>query len=119
LGSDQIEPHGTAYNAVCYLECRRNAVRFLTEARQRLDAELTPLFDEAIGRYEAVAASLEQVVEAFPWPADAEHIKDQTRRRKAIEALQAAKQAETQAVQALTKLVRALGADAELVAAAR
>ncbi len=119
LGSDQIEPHGTAYNAVCYLECRRNAVRFLTEAKQRLDDELNPLFDEAIGRYEAVAASLEQVAEAFPWPPDAEHIKDQARRRKATEALQAAKQAETQGVQVLAKLARALGADAELVAAAR
>jgi len=110
LQAGHVNGWGPCYNAACYLECRRHAVEFLTEAKERLGGDLGPLFDEAIGHYKAVVGSLEKLTEAFPTQAGHEHEPDEAAVKKAISALRAAKGAETRGVEALEKLLLALGA---------
>ena len=112
LETGKAESLGAAYNAACYAECRKNAVEFLKEAKERLDdEELAPLFDEAIARYEQVAQSLREVAEAFPFfERKPEHIEDAARLKSAVQALKAAQAAEAEGLQALAKVAEALGA---------
>ena len=111
LESGKADGYGTAHNAVCYAECRRFAVEFLKEARERLrktsawDAGLDSLFDEAIGRYETVAQNLQKVADTFPFfERKPEHIKDPERCRAAVESLKAAKNAEESGLISLDKI---------------
>ncbi|MFQ5811141.1 MAG: hypothetical protein ACE5JM_16100 [Armatimonadota bacterium] len=104
LRAGHVNGWGPAYNAACYLECRRQAVSFLAEAKERLDGDLGPLFDEAIGRYKAVAESLEKVARAFPTEGGHKHEPDEATVKQGIAALKAAKQAERQGVAVLAKL---------------
>jgi hypothetical protein len=107
---------GLAYNAQCWAECRKHAVAFLAEAAKRLDDKpLRALFEEAIRRYEIVSTNLGAVAKAFPFdPQDRkamdERAKDPSTRRKAIEALTAARDAEDAGLKALARLAKALGA---------
>ena len=96
--------HGVAYNAVVWHECRRFAVEFLKEAKERLGGPAAP-FDEAIASYEAVAENLKKVVELFPFHGlKSEHIQDEGRRAEAAEALRAAREAEAAGLAALAKI---------------
>jgi len=109
LETGEADGFGTAYNASCWSECRQHAVGFLKEAKERLDEELNPLFDETIGHYEVVAQNLKKVVETFPFLVSDEekekNIKDEARRRQAIEALKAAREAEAGGLKVLEKIV--------------
>ena len=58
---------GVAYNAQVWAECRRHAVGFLAEAKQRLGGEGPELLDEAISKYQIVADNLTKVAETFPF----------------------------------------------------
>ena len=109
LKSGKAEPWGAAYNAACYLECREAAVGFLVESKQRLGDEHAVLFDEAIRHYQAVVTSLEEVAAAFPTKGTSpKHLKDESRVGKAVEALEAARSAESRGVRVLEQLVAAL-----------
>ncbi len=67
------------------------------------------LFDEAIANYEEVAENLQKVAETFPFfEHKPEHIKDETRRNTAIEALKATKEAEEAGIGVLEKIAREL-----------
>ena len=102
---------GVQYNAGVWLECRRNAVGFLEEAKKRLAGRAGTLFDDARAHYEAVARSLTQVTEAYPWisgTSDEDVLPVDDKSRAAVEALQAAKAAEAAGLQALAKIVQAL-----------
>ena len=110
LKSGQAEPWGAAYNAACYLECREAAVGFLGESKERLGDEHAGLFDQAVQHYQVVVTSLREVVAAFPTKdSSPEHLEDQSRVRRATEALEAAKTAEAEGIEVLERLVTALG----------
>jgi len=97
---------GVAYNAEVWHECRHLGVEFLKEARARLDSKLTPLLAEAQGHYEVVRDKLKEVTEIFPFLAfDPEHIKDPSRREKAVAALKVARNAEAKGLETLKKIV--------------
>ena len=98
------------YNAAVWCECRHFAVEFLKEAKERLnDFKLDPLFDEAISHYDVVARQLNQVKELFPFMTrKPEHIQDEARRNKAIEALKTASAAEEKGLESLQKIVDAM-----------
>ena len=96
--------HGAAYNAAVWHECRRYAVEFLKEAKERLGEPAAP-FDEAIGYYEVVAENLKKVAELFPFHGlKSEHIQDEGRRAEAAAALRAAREAEAAGLAALAKI---------------
>jgi len=109
LETDTADGFGMAYNAAVWLECRAYAVGFLKEAKERLDSKLDPLFDEAISHYDVVARQLNQVKELFPFMTrKPEHIQDEARRNKAIEALKTAREAEEKGLESLQKIVDAM-----------
>lgn len=106
LETDTADGFGMAYNAAVWLECRAYAVGFLKEAKERLDDKLAPLFDAAISHYDKVARNLKRVEELFPFVTrKLEHIQDEARRNKAIEALKAARVAEAVGLESLQKIV--------------
>jgi len=108
---------GAGYNAACWAECRRFALAFLKEAKTRVaDEKLDPLFDEAIGHYGIVAASLDEVANQFPLAfgddeAMVARLKDPSRRTKALAALTEARAAEAQGLKTLAAIAVALGAE--------
>jgi hypothetical protein len=102
---------GTRYNAGVWRECRQNAVGFLAEAKERLPGRADALFDEAITHYTAVSKNLGQVAEVYPWKSESSDedvlpVDDES--RAAVEALQAAKEAEAAGLQTLQKIVQVL-----------
>jgi hypothetical protein len=102
---------GTRYNAAVWLECRRNAVGFLEEAKQRLVGRADTPFDGALAHYRVVSENLSKVVEAYPWAYEASNediLPVDDRSRAAVKALQAARDAEAAGLQALEKIVQAL-----------
>ncbi|MBN2379583.1 hypothetical protein JXM67_07255 [candidate division WOR-3 bacterium] len=108
---DSGKPHslGAAYNAAVWHECRQYAVEFLAEARQRLGEKLGSLFDEAISHYEKVRDDLKQVAELFPFEGmNPEHVNDPERRKKAVVALETARDAEVRGLESLAKIVETL-----------
>lgn len=98
---------GMAYNAAVWAECRGYAVRFLNEARERLDGKAKPLVEEAIGHYEVVSRNLNKVSEEYPFSPDLtmEPIKADARSQAAAEALKAARAAEEAGLQVLAEIV--------------
>jgi hypothetical protein len=58
---------GMGYNAAVWYECRRYAVAFLKEAKERLDGDASDLFGKAIEHYQIVADSLGKVSESYPF----------------------------------------------------
>lgn len=100
---------GLSYNAAVWEECRRFGVEFLKEARGRLDGELAPLFDEALGHYRIVAGQLKAVCELYPFQGSVEgSIPIDDRSRAAVEALKTARGAEAGGLAALEQIVAAL-----------
>lgn len=102
---------GTRYNAGVWFECRRNAVAFLTEARERLPGASPSLFEQALRHYDAVAANLSSVAHVYPWHA---YVEDGTtlpvdeRSRSAADSLRKARRAETDGLATLERIVAAL-----------
>ena len=95
---------GTRYNAGVWLECRRNAVGFLSEARERLPAGDEPLFDEALRHYAAVEANLSSVAHVYPLHAyveDGHTLPVDERSRSAADSLRKARSAEIAGLHAL------------------
>ena len=102
---------GTRYNAGVWLECRKNAVGFLEEAKGRLAGWADALFDDALAHYRVVAESLGKVAEVYPWTfeaSDEDVLPVDDRSRAAIQVLQAARDAESAGLRALDKIVQAL-----------
>lgn len=58
---------GQGYNGAVWAECRREAVAFLKEAKERLSGRADAPFDEAIGHYSVVHAKLEALSELHPF----------------------------------------------------
>ena len=57
---------GVRYNAGVWLECRRYAVVFLEEAKQRLAGRATGLFDGALVHYRVLSENLGKVAGIYP-----------------------------------------------------
>lgn len=107
LKQNKIIGFGMGYNAACWNEARKFAVRFLVEARKRLDdRKLDPLFDEAIAHYSVVSANLTDVSKLYPNhdPQAQAQVMDSERRSKAVAHLKAAKEAESKGLVALAKI---------------
>ena len=67
--------------------------------------DLNPLFDEAIGHYQIVSEHLKKVAETFPFKKRKDnYIKDENRRRTAIESLKTARQAEEAGLKNLRRI---------------
>ncbi len=96
---------GMAFNSAVWSECRNFAVKFLEEAKERINNNLVSLFNDAIKNYEIVAQNLNKVAETFPFfGRTPEHIKDQTRLETAIECLKAARSAEESGLKVLEQI---------------
>lgn len=111
LQAGKASDMGTRYNTGVWLECRKNAVGFLEEAKGRLAGRADALFDQALAHYSVVSESLGKVAEIYPWSFEASDedtlpVDDQS--RAAVAALQAAKEAEGAGLQVLEKIVAAL-----------
>jgi len=94
-----------------WLECRQNAVGFLQEAKERLPGRADAEFSRALAHYTAVAESLGQVAEIYPWiwkASDEDVLPVNDQNRAAVEALQAARAAEAAGLRALASILQAL-----------
>lgn len=67
LREGKADRFGQGYNGACWSECRRMAVRFLKEAKERLAGQAGAAFDEAIAAYAAVSENLETLAEQHPF----------------------------------------------------
>jgi hypothetical protein len=116
---DEGEPNpgtsfGHAFNAACWSDCRKQAVEFLEEAKARLnDDSLAPHFDKAIEKYGVVANQLKTLGELYPCQpgnhkAMQERFGDSDLRKKAVAALNAARDAEEAGLKALAEIEQAL-----------
>jgi hypothetical protein len=104
--SSAMAGFGLAYNAACWHECRKQAEAFLVEARERLNGVTGPAFDQAIAAYGAVASSLAEVAELYPFIGRKdEHMADPGRREQAVDALHAARRAEETGLEALAEII--------------
>ena len=102
---------GVRYNAGVWLECRKHAVGFLQEAKSKLPGRADAAFDEALACYAVVSESLAKVTELYPWTfesSDRNLLPVDDASRAAVEALQAAKEAESAGLQALSGIMQAL-----------
>ena len=105
LETGTADGFGMAYNAAVWSECRAFAVEFLKEAKERIGGDSASLFDEATSHYETVAEGLKTVADAFPFHGlEPEHIKDEARRRAALEALRQARTAEEAGLAVLQRI---------------
>ena len=98
---------GLGYNSVVWSECRRYAVEFLEEAKNRLGEKTRDLFDEAIRHYEKVAESLTKVSKLYPHPLRIEGpiAKDDTSKEATI-ILKTARDAEAKGLEVIEELSR-------------
>lgn len=108
LGTGTADGFGMAYNAAVWAECRRFAVHFLAEARERIGGRVGALLDEAAAHYETIAQSLEKVQETFPFPPQGEEMEDAERCAAAIELLRKGREAEKAGLGALEAILGAL-----------
>ena len=111
LQAGKASDMGMRFNTGLWLECRKNAVGFLAEAKERLAGRADALFDEALAHYTVVSESLGKVAEVYPWTfeaSDEDVLPVDDKSRAAVEALQAAKGAEAAGLQTLGKIVQAL-----------
>ncbi len=111
LEAGRASDMGTRYNAGVWAECRRNAVGFLEEAKGRLPGRADAAFDQAIAAYRVVAEGLGKVTEIYPWKweaSDEDLLPIDGDSRAAIEALQAAREAERAGLPSLQAIVEAL-----------
>jgi hypothetical protein len=102
---------GTRYNAGVWLECRKNAVGFLEEAKERLDGRAKEDFQSAITYYKTVPENLAKVASIFSWSPGVSA--DQTlpvdeKSRQALDAIGKARNAESYGLEALQGIVHRL-----------
>jgi hypothetical protein len=109
-----VNPHGASFNAQYWAECRRLGVAFLEDARGRLDGPgLSALFDEALEHYRTVSEHLNAVAEALPMDNQwGRRLKDEELVDGLIAHLRAAHAAEAEGLEALARIVVALGGEA-------
>ncbi len=104
--------YGVSYNAAQFAEARKYAVAFLEEAKEGLGEELGPLFDRAIRSYSLAASNMEQLSQLFPHSLSSAEpslgLKDEKKRRAAINFLRAGREAEVEGLKALTDIVKIL-----------
>jgi len=101
---------GLGYSAAVWAESRKFAVEFLKEARQKLDADLHPLFDRAAAQYETVARNLRSVCDAYPFQQCGDtRVKADARALGTINALKQARDAEAAGLEVLAELADRLG----------
>ncbi|MBN1360087.1 MAG: hypothetical protein JW993_05825 [Sedimentisphaerales bacterium] len=109
LAQGHADRFGLGYNAAVWAECRRFAVEFLREVRQRFDDGLHALFDAATAQYEIVAQNLKAVSAACPFrECGSQHVKVDSRALDAVEALKRARDAEASGLDILADLIGAL-----------
>lgn len=108
LESGEADAWGMAYNTFVWQECRAYAVGFLKQAKDKLDPELAPLFDEAAGYYEAVSDSLKRVTELFPFPPKGEEVKDAELCKAAVGHLEKARESEASVLRLLEDIASRL-----------
>ena len=111
LQAGKASDMGMRYNTGVWAECRKYAVGFLEEARQRLAGRADGPLDEAIAHYGAVSENLAQVAEIYPWvheSSDEDVLPVDDKSAAAVEALQRARTAEAVGLQVLDKIVRVL-----------
>lgn len=99
---------GMAYNAAVWTECRALGLKYLDEAKARLDYSVTPLLEQAIQSYFPVVDSLSRVVELFPMMPPNDGIEESERYKQALEQLKKAREAEEIALDSLERIVWAL-----------
>jgi hypothetical protein len=105
---DEATVNGMAYNAAVWTECRALGLKFLDEAKARLDDSLTPLLEEAIQSYFPVVDSLSRIVELFPMMPPDDGLEENERYKLALEQLKKAREAEEKALDSLERIVWAL-----------
>jgi hypothetical protein len=105
---DEATAPGMAYNTAVWTECRALGLKFLDEAKQRLDDSITPLLEDTIQSYFPVVDSLNRVVELFPMMPPNDGIEETERYRRGLEQLKKAREAEAKALESLEKIVLAL-----------
>jgi hypothetical protein len=102
---------GMRYNSGVWLECRQYAVGFLEEAKKRLSGKADTLFDEAIQHYKSVSVNLDKVSQIYPWsheaPAD-DILPTDGKSASAVVALQQAKNAESDGLKTLEKIIEVI-----------
>jgi hypothetical protein len=100
---------GLGYNAAVWAECRRYAVEFLKQARERLDNDLKPLFTAALGHYDTIAQKLKGVSDTYPFKEyDGERTQVDEHSRKVVEMLKHARDAEVAGLNILGELISRL-----------
>jgi len=112
LESGTEDAYGTSYLAADLAESRGFAVRYLEEAKSRLNPELTPLLEEAGQKYARAAQELDMVCKALPHTVPAaqraENRKDPERRKEVIQHLRGARDAEIEGLKVLARIVERL-----------
>jgi len=108
VGKGEATGIGMAYNAAVWTECRVLGLKFLDEAKQKLDSSLTHLLEEAIQSYFPVVDSLSRVVELFPMVPPDDGIEEGERYKQGLEHLKKAREAEEKALDSLERIVWAL-----------
>jgi hypothetical protein len=101
---------GTAYNAAVWAECRKFAVEFLKEARERVGERAAAALDEAAGHYGEVSQALARVSEAYPFAAEntMDPVAVDAKSADAASALAGARDAEEAGLAAFEKVIAAL-----------
>lgn len=101
---------GHAYNSSVWEECRRNAVAFLREAKSRVPGTADKAFDGAIQSYTEVAKQLKDLSELYPFFENnrEEPLGINPKSKKAVEHLQAAKEAESDGTGYLEDILKGL-----------
>jgi len=102
---------GTRYNIAVWLECRKNALGFLEEARERLDGRAEAGFQNAITHYQAVVENLDIVASIYRWlpnVSDGQTLPVDERSHQAVDALSRAREAERFGLEALQEIVQKL-----------
>ncbi|MHC5039458.1 MAG: cysteine peptidase family C39 domain-containing protein [Planctomycetota bacterium] len=108
LEGGEAHDFGMAFNAALWHECREMSVRFLREAKGRLEGKVGPLFDEALEPYQKIAGHLKQVTLSFPFPPKGGEVQDKDLCAAAALEIREARSAEEGGLQALKALHDAL-----------
>jgi len=111
LETGKIDGFGNAYNAVLWNECRRFAVEFLIEAKERVSRNIDSLFDEAIEYYSIVSENLANFTTIFPFKdpnTKGEEIKEKEKVVNGLGLLRFARKAEESGLTTLEKISRRL-----------
>nr|MDO8133675.1 hypothetical protein [Candidatus Njordarchaeum guaymaensis] len=109
LETGKADEFGNAYNAAVWNECRHFVPVFLREAKERLNAELDSLFDEAIVHYEEVARNLKEMTKVFPFTGPntkGEEVRDTQRVKEGLSLLKTAKEEEASGLRTLEELLK-------------